>query len=335
MLFDLTVAYPPESHLILSPFELYRAPLAVVGIADGKDVSKIHDTASPGLEERNGAGAGQDLIGFLDNLQQGRERLTIDFPRLLVHQVLAFDLDVVPNNLPEGVSAVPSPAKSKTTTMKTVMCDLASHFLGELTGLARSIQASMSLDSPRVSGYNVKRPLAEYSAISRPASSDANQRPFSPANEIPKPDPRKSIPAHVFSKLASGSSTPDHRSASPPSRVRTPPTTFEEMSDSPGSSPPPRKAEIARPLSGERASMSGFGSGSYGDRERNKVKGRVSIVIGAMFLLAGRWPDAVKEIEDGAKVAKAGNDHLWYAKALDYLLICCLMYAWVGMDFRG
>ncbi|KAI4286521.1 MAG: hypothetical protein L6R35_004230, partial [Caloplaca aegaea] len=53
-----------------------------------------------------------------------------------------------------------------------------------------------------------------------------------------------------------------------------------------------------------------------------------------MYLLAGRWPDAVKETVDGATVAKANNDHLWHGKALDHLLVICLLYAWAGLDFQ-
>lgn len=56
--------------------------------------------------------------------------------------------------------------------------------------------------------------------------------------------------------------------------------------------------------------------------------------MGSLYLMAGCWPDAVKELSDGATVAKANNDHMWHGKALDYLLVICLLYAWAGLDFR-
>ena len=78
----------------------------------------------------------------------------------------------------------------------------------------------------------------------------------------------------------------------------------------------------------------GFGASSLGERERNKGKGRIGIVVGAMYLLAGRWPDAAKELVQSAALARASSDYLWHAKALDYILVCLLMFAWAGMDFR-
>lgn len=331
ILFDLTTAYPPESHIALFPFEVYRIPLAIVGIADGQNALEdaIHGLKASKSDSEESIGS--DLTAFLDNLSQDRETMISNFPKELVHQVMIFDLESASNGLPEGICSVPSPAKSKVTTIKTIMCDLASQILGEMTSPAKSIQASTTLESPRTYVPSVYRPLAEYAVSSRPTSAERNQRPFSPANEPQKQDHRKSMPAHILSNLGSRSSTPDSRATSPPSRVRTPPTTFEEMPGTPGSSPPPKRAEIKRPTSQDRGSMQGFGSG---DRERIKLQGRIGIAVGAMFLLAGRWPDAVKELVEGATFARANNDHAWHAKALDYLLVCCLMYAWADMDFR-
>ncbi|KAL8647181.1 MAG: hypothetical protein Q9210_005706 [Variospora velana] len=87
-------------------------------------------------------------------------------------------------------------------------------------------------------------------------------------------------------------------------------------------------------MSRDRASLQGFGSDSQTERERTKHRGRMSVVRGSLYLLAGRWPDAVKETVDGAIVAKANNDHLWHGKALDHLLVICLLYAWAGLDFQ-
>ncbi len=42
ILYDLITHAPPPSHLALSPFDLYREPLAIVAIADG---TELNDTA--------------------------------------------------------------------------------------------------------------------------------------------------------------------------------------------------------------------------------------------------------------------------------------------------
>ena len=80
--------------------------------------------------------------------------------------------------------------------------------------------------------------------------------------------------------------------------------------------------------------MHGFGSGSFGERARNQAQSRIGIVTGSMYLLAGRWPDALRLLVDGATAAKASSDYAWYAKALDYLLVTLLMYAWAGINFE-
>ncbi|KAL8700740.1 MAG: hypothetical protein Q9201_005285 [Fulgogasparrea decipioides] len=87
-------------------------------------------------------------------------------------------------------------------------------------------------------------------------------------------------------------------------------------------------------MSRDRASMQGFGSNSLTERERNKSRGRTHTVIGSLYLLAGRWPDAVKELTDGATIAKVNSDHVWHGKALDHLLIVCLLCAWAGLEFQ-
>lgn len=75
-------------------------------------------------------------------------------------------------------------------------------------------------------------------------------------------------------------------------------------------------------------------TGSLGEREKVKGKGRIGVVVGAMYLLAGRWPDAVKELVQSSTIARNSSDYLWHAKAMDFMLVCLLMYAWAGMDFR-
>ena len=70
------------------------------------------------------------------------------------------------------------------------------------------------------------------------------------------------------------------------------------------------------------------------EKERIKGKGRIGTIVGALYLLAGRWPDALKELVDSATVARANSDYVWLAKALDYILVTLLMYAWAGMDFK-
>ncbi|KAL9009124.1 MAG: hypothetical protein Q9173_005819 [Seirophora scorigena] len=328
--FDIGTSVPPATHLALSPFELYRQPLIVIAVADSQSLqhgpnNDVHNIGSIG----KGESANTLSEESIQSLLQHRQQLASDFSSALVHQVVVSDYDGPTQRLPDGISVVPPPAKSKTTTIKTIMCDLTSQLLAEMTSFARSLEQLTSLDSPKALRQDVHRPLARYSDTSRPASTN----PYPQTNGTQRNDHRMSMPAHLIASSNSRSSTPESRPMSPSSDVGTAPMTINDTTSSPAS-PPSRTANPSRPMSRDRASLQGFGSDSQTERERTKHRGRMSVVRGSLYLLAGRWPDAVKESVDGAIVAKANNDHLWHGKALDHLLVICLLYAWAGLDLQ-
>lgn len=334
ILYDLTTILPPMSHLALSPFELYREPLVVVGIADAKDLG----SENPHSERENGLDAKQEKavsrVEGLKSLVQILEDLLDDFPKVLVHQILVFDHDETA--LPERIYPVPSPAKSRTTTIKTIMCDLTSRLLAEMTTFAKSLQGLSMLDSPKVTTRDT---ASNGTASAVPArmtelSRNTGSRSFSPEGGRSSSQHRTSIPPKLPLGPISGHSTPGSRQTSPPNDIQTPTASLNDITGFSLFQSPPKEMTNGKPESRGRVSTSGFGSGSLGERERNRVKGRVGIVIGAMYLLTGRWPDAVKELVSNAAIAQNTSDYLWHAKAMDYVLVCLLMYAWAGMDFR-
>ena len=337
VIYDLSTTFPPPSHLTLAPFELYREPLIVLGIADYPSIKaqlghKLvldveGDNAYP--DRAHSQALAQVLSPVLGELQ-------VDFPRALIHEVLIFDHDSPITKLPDGMVAVPSPEFSKTTTVKTLMCDLTSQLLAEMTTYAKSLQALPMVESPKqgsspapLNGH-VSGLAAQMGFVAEPyrlpVVEGLQGRTLS----------RTSIPVHVAMEPRSGGFTSENRSTRPSNGTRTPPTTFDEIAM--GSAYPPATNpsihDSKRPISQDRVSMHGFGAGSFGERERNKGKGRIGIIIGSLYLLAGRWPDAVRELTENAMIARTHNDHIWHAKALDYLIVCLLMYAWAGIDFR-
>ena len=335
VLYDLSTSLPPPSHLALTPFEVYREPLIVLGIADGvesaleqarRDCQAQESEAEPRVSRDH-----SKTLGF-EWLSAGLDNLSQEYPKALVHQVLIFDYEE--SSLPRGIYPVPPLAKSRTTTVKTVMCDMTSRLLAEMAPYAKSLQALSSIDSPNTSSLPIFRGVASalpphMGFLSR-ASSGFNSRSSSPAGERSDSKHTMSMPARVTSETDSRSSTPDSRATSP----FQPPTT-NGQTGLPAPQSQPNESSIERPRAGskDRSSTSGSGVGGLGERERNKGKGRIGIVIGAMYLLAGRWPDAVKELVQSATIARASSDYLWHAKALDYILVCLLMFAWAGMDF--
>ena len=337
VIYDLSTSLPSASHLTLAPFELYREPLMVLGIADHASIvdQLVHETkpVEPGdnstLRQAHSHALAKVLSPVLAELQ-------VEFPRALIHELLIFDHNDSTTKFPDGMIAVPSPELSKTTTIKTIMCDLTSHLLAEMTTYAKSLQALPMVESPKqglgsvpsnghVSGLAAQMGFLTES-YRQPTAEGLQGRTLS----------RASIPLHIAMEPRSGLSTSEYRSTTSSDGTRTPPTTFDEIamgsSNRQVASSP--ITDTKRPLSQDKVSVHGFGAGSFGERERNKGKGRVGIIIGSLYLLAGRWPDAVRELTENAMVARTHNDHIWHAKALDYLIVCLLMYAWAGLDFR-
>src|SRR2546421_7634523 len=152
IVYELTTALPPSSQLSLSPFELYREPLVIIAVADGIELGRGNgpqDTTMNGTASRKDVENKQEEA--LQNLVRSMEDVRDQFPKALVHQLMVFDYirQESLGSMPEGAMAIPPQAASKTTTMKTIMCDLTSLLLAEMTTFAKSIQGLPSIESPR------------------------------------------------------------------------------------------------------------------------------------------------------------------------------------------
>jgi hypothetical protein len=345
IVYDLTISLPPASHLALSPFELYREPLVIVAIADGSELAEIAPRKDG---QRQSIGSDyQAHLRQLRELDQELESLRDRYPKALVHQLLLFDYNDAntASKLPQGLVPVPPQSESNITTMKTVMCDLSALLLAEMTTMAKSFQGMTMIESPNKArsagqiGYsweNADRELL--SGQNSQYSTPVDSRTGSPqGGKSDRSQVRMSMPAafrpspaeHIRSASTSRPGTPN-TGYSTPTDERTPAKSPEHPSLSRANS----MADRLRDNSRDRISIQGFGSGSLSERSRNKGKGRVSIAIGALYLQAGRWNDAIKELVDGAYIAKTNNDHLWHGKALENILVSMLMLAWAGLDFQ-
>ncbi|KUJ20098.1 Trs120-domain-containing protein [Mollisia scopiformis] len=341
IVYDLTTFYPPPSHVALSPFELYREPLVIIALADGAELDHVSYRGNT-RRSLNGNGPPKPEHN-LRELYQDLEDLRDRYPKALVHQILLFDY--VPRDslgsLPEGLVAIPPPADCKRTTMKTVMCDISSMLLAEMTTLAKSLQALNSIDSPSQAQinrqYNGAWHVAQADMLSRrnsQYSAQGDSRSGSPAGSVDRSHVRMSMPA-VLRRTDSNASTPSARPSTPNGTPGLA-TTFDEIVG-PNPGLPIRLAttdSLRDAQQQDKVSVQGFGSGSVSERSRNKGKGRIGIVIGSLYMKAGRWSDALKELIEAATIAKNALDHLWHAKALDNILVSMLMLAWTGIDFQ-
>jgi hypothetical protein len=338
LLYDLSTSLPPASHLSLSPFELFREPLLVIGIGDASEYPWLDPSrAKEESSQEQGVDEIQAAIGDI------REQ----FSRAYLHSLMLFDAETqVPHpRLPPETIFIPPTSQLKTTTMKTIMCDLTATLLAEMTTLARSIQALPTVSSPASqSGTGGSTPSwanSDHSAQSsrRNSQMPSVSRPESPLSGAQKDPHRMSMP--ILPSTSGGPLTVDDPRASSAQGTRTPPTTFDEISGVNAanalhqvSSNPSKPSSATKDSASDRVSIHGFGSGGVGERARNKGRGRVSIVVGTLYMSAGQWHDAVRELTDGATRARAFSDHLWHAKALENIMICMLLFAWSGMDFQ-
>ena len=342
LLYDLSTSLPSASQLSLSPFEQFREPLLVIGIADATEYPWLDGSRaegdSPPVEPSTDDEDAQELTSATEDLRE-------QFPKAYHHCIMVFESASQSRHqrLPQETLLVPPMAQLKTTTLKTIMCDLTSTLLAEMTTLARSMQALPTIASPASHNGSADNapswasPESGTTQFSRRASQTPTaSRPESPVSGAqPKDLHRMSMPV-LPSSSGGPLSTEDPRAGSPSTQgTRTPPTTFDDIAGvNTPVSPPRNNTTKARDASADRLSIQGFGSGGVGERARNKGRGRVSIVIGSLYMCAGHWHEAMRELTDGATRARAYSDHLWQAKALENIMVCLLLFAWSGMDFQ-
>jgi hypothetical protein len=88
------------------------------------------------------------------------------------------------------------------------------------------------------------------------------------------------------------------------------------------------------------ASRSRFGFASpktatSNDSLPDNSRARYQILLGTLYLQAGRWPDSLRELSEGASATRGHViDTAWHAHALECLLVCMIMFAWAQLDFN-
>lgn len=349
--YELVTHAPLPSHLAISPFELFREPLAIIAVADGKELHKEVIGKRTSLSGRAPTLVEQNVRSLYQELEDLRDH----HGKALVHQVLIFDYEAPEGHeisMPEGIIPIPPAEKCKRTTMKGVMCDISSLLLAEMTTLAKSIEGTNFIDSPgQFSSRSNGTGWAGEEANGHPRRNSqfahGLMRSSSSSGFADKSDPRQArmsmppVPFKSSPSILNSGNSPRHSVVGKGS-VSSIPTTFDDMaglSDSGRTTPEPASArpdtaEGHRSSSQEKVSVQGFGSGGPNDRWRLKGKARAVIVVGSIYLQAGRWTDALRDLIEGASMARSVNDHIWHGKALELITICLFLLAWAGIEFQ-
>lgn len=296
VLYDLDISLPSssESQHESFPFEPWREPYLIIAIADGSELPSTNGS------DENSTLPHPNPEG-ITTLQDELESMKQDYPRSLLQHVLIFDHEEVSKLKagPDRVTWIPNPQASRSTTMNTVMCDLTAALLLEMSAFVDHIQELLVIESPKNVHLSVQ------------------QRMTMPAQLPSAPSPSPSITSSTRSReLAS---------------------TFDDITRSMQTEA--RAAE--KEASHKSPSWTGFGrdrmsvsSSPIPERMRSRVKGRQLVVIGSLYMQAGRWPDAIKEFVEAITVARSNSDYTWHGKALECILLCLLMLGWAGMDFQ-
>lgn len=80
-----------------------------------------------------------------------------------------------------------------------------------------------------------------------------------------------------------------------------------------------------------RLGTSKTGSISLGltDKTKLRQKGRMLKYLAGMYLITGRWQDALRDFTEAAIALKGSHDHLWYGSALEGIGICLVLLSFL------
>jgi trafficking protein particle complex subunit 9 len=329
MLFEFNAAAPTEAHLSLAPFELFREPSVVLGVADVEEYVYTDNSNTITVERK------QEFVDITNALRD-------KYPRSLLHRVILFEDPASDKavNLDDDLFLIPRASKNPLDFSKVIQ-EISISLLLEWSSYAKSIQSLPSISSPTVP----KNQIAPAQWFGD--DGQLRNRPGSQITESSRSSPlpgskelhRMSMP--VFSSPSNNSSDRSLRADSPVTG-RTPAKTFEEITAThlSGSTPSLDKAN-SRPGSltpsregRDKVPVFGFGSDSLSERTRGKGRGRVGVVLASVYLQAGRWPDAFRESAESAMKSRSYGDHLWHAKSLENVVISMLLLLWSGMEFQ-
>ncbi|EME47642.1 hypothetical protein DOTSEDRAFT_69558 [Dothistroma septosporum NZE10] len=302
LLYRFSSAVPSEQHQQLSPFELFRDPLLVVGVVDG-----VQGTAEDGAEELDRA------VAYL------KER----HPRVVHRQLIALKEagEKASTDVTNTVDVF-NVRDDNDPSLRSAVCELSARFLVEFSTYAKAVHATPTIQTPGQTARSLQRTTSlregEKRLSSGRSTPDQSVDLSSPTDEgspASAPSSRAPpLPATSFDQIPSAnlaSARPESRSSGPTTKVKS----------------------GARAPSQDRVSVQGFGSNTSQEKARLRGKARVGIVHGSIHMLAGQWSEALRIMLDHTIALRKLSDHLWYAKGLENMMVCMILLAWSGVDF--
>lgn len=305
LLYRFSAAAPSEQQQQLSPFELFREPLLVLGVVDGVN----------GTEESN-----------RKELEDAAAYLKEKHPRVVHRQLLVLEGSSGERNasLPSNAIGIANADTEDDPSLREAICQVSARFLVELTTYAKAMHASPSVQTPGQTARSLQRnaPLRE--------------------NENRRPDSRQSTPPPSVSSPTSEGSPARPASRAPPLPATSfdqiasanNPQSDIARSDSRASNQSNKGKRGTRSSSQDRVSVQGFGSGTSQEKVRVRGKARVGIVLGSIYMMAGNWNAALGLLIEHTGKARTLGDQLWHAKGMENMLVCMVLLAWSGIELQ-
>jgi len=70
------------------------------------------------------------------------------------------------------------------------------------------------------------------------------------------------------------------------------------------------------------------------ERRQAKIRGRQLKILGNLYLLAGKYNNALKEFNDAVTLLKSCSDHLWLGSTLEGIGVCLVMLTFLGVPYQ-
>jgi len=298
--------------------------MIIIGIVDGLEYREevhfeeklVEDMSREIFYQR----AHDNLISTMENIQE-------HYTTSLLTELFIMDYDSNRNKswIPTSATCITSQ-----TSITTGMCNILSKFLLQFSEYATKIRALPTIKTPLKSINNSQTPPIP------------SQRQFSANN--------KSKSERVFSfkddnsDKGNFSSIPSITGDSPNmSIVDSPrPESPSILNDDPAS--PDLSADVSsaenlykkkpRPVSMNTEKTSKSIIIHSAERDRNIGKARVGLIIGNLYLMAGIWNEAWKELLENTNKLKSLNDYIWVAIGVEKLLLCMILLGSEGFSFQ-
>ncbi|KAL1582095.1 hypothetical protein WHR41_09177 [Cladosporium halotolerans] len=298
LLLNYTTSSVSEAVLNLSPYDIFREPLLVVGVVRGlgedeEEARKELKAATDFLRERHPRVVHRHLLV----LQEGEDK--------------GFGKS-------DSAALVEQALQSGHPSLTNAMHGLAIRFLRELSTYVQAMQASPSIPTPGQTARSLQRVSWMRDADSKSASGSGYGTP----RDVSSPPPGEDGPSRPPSRSLTSPSNSIDQNPSPNTAAG-----VLARSDS-------NRGHNARASSQDRVALQGFGTNTSAEKTKKRGKARVNIVVGSLYMMAGMWMEALQLLTEHTGQARILQDHLWCAKGLENIVVCQLLQAWAEIDFQ-